>query len=467
MTARRPLLCICLIATLHGLFFIWYQRPDWQTQWTDQDGYRRLGQVLATTGKFTRFPDAPVFVPEVLRTPLYPMFVAPLYRVFGVHQLSVALAQTLLFALICLVVYAMARCVVSERIALAAATATALFPPIPYFGALVMTEVWTTMLFSVAMWLAVAALGDRGVRRFAWLGVMLALAALSRPVFALFPFALTAVGLVLFPLMRVRRRPRLAQWSVMLVAFAVTMAPWFAYNYVTLGRFTLSPAGGVGRGLWEGSWQAMWPGRIQNELTHLADDIDDRAELDRRVTDVAARERVPAGPMLEYVHQWEDIRLIWTEPTDPFSRAVARVKADEEYGRVALENIRRDAPAHLAKRLARGLFILWAGEIPFRYSDINALPAVIVRIAWAIQAVVFLAALLGGYTLLRSDRTGEGLVLLAPILYISAVHLPLLTEARQSLPAQPVLLLLATIGAARLSGQLFPLETQMHEREHL
>src|SRR4051812_33053502 len=73
MIGRRPLVLICFVAALHGLFFIWYQRPDWNTQWSDQDGYRRLGQVLAETGKFTRFPDAPAFVPEVLRTPGYPI----------------------------------------------------------------------------------------------------------------------------------------------------------------------------------------------------------------------------------------------------------------------------------------------------------------------------------------------------------------------------------------------------------
>ena len=50
--------------------------------------------MLAATGKFTRFPDATAFVPEVLRTPLYPLFVALLYTLFGVHQLPVALAQT-------------------------------------------------------------------------------------------------------------------------------------------------------------------------------------------------------------------------------------------------------------------------------------------------------------------------------------------------------------------------------------
>jgi 4-amino-4-deoxy-L-arabinose transferase-like glycosyltransferase len=467
MTWRRSLWIVCLVAALHGLFFIWYQHPDIQTQWTDQDGYRRLGQVLASTGKFTRFPDAPVFVPEVLRTPLYPIFVAAVYRVFGVHQLPVALAQTIVFVLICLTVYAAARRIASERIAVAAAAVTALFPAIPYFGALVMTEVLTTWLFTVSMWLALSALGDRGVRRFAWLGVLLALTTLSRPVFVLFPFALTAVGVVLFPLFGVRQRPRLAQWAVMLTTFALTMAPWFTYNYVTLGRFTLSPAGGVGRGLWEGSWQATWSGRTQNELTHLADDIDDRAELDRRVTSVAAREHVAAGPMLEYVHQWEDIRLIWTTPTDPFERAIARVKADEEYRRVGLENIRRDAPAHLAKRLARGLFILWAGEIPFRYSEINALSTTTIRVCWAIQAVIFLIAIAGGVALCVGGRAAQGLLLLSPLVYITAVHFPLLTEARQSLPAQPIVLLLATVGVARLTGHLFPLEAQVHEGQHL
>src|SRR5438105_15886560 len=101
VTASRALAFICLIAALHGLFFIWYQRPDWNTQWPDQDGYRRLGEVLAATGKFTRFPGAAPFVPDVLRMPAYPAFVAAIYHVAGVHQLPVALAQTWLFAAIC------------------------------------------------------------------------------------------------------------------------------------------------------------------------------------------------------------------------------------------------------------------------------------------------------------------------------------------------------------------------------
>ena len=471
MTARRSLALVCAIAALHGLFFIWYQRPDWAkaNQW-DQDGYRRLGAALAETGKFTRFPDEARFVPEVIRTPAYPLFVAAVYRLFGNRQLPVALAQDVLFVLICVTVYATARRIGSESLALGAATVTALFPPIPYFGALVMTEVWTTWLFTLSMWVALRAIAERSMRIFALLGFLLAVTTLSRPVFVLFPAALVIIGVAAFPLAGVRPRPSLAHWTTMLAAFAITMLPWFAYNYATLGRFTLSPAGGVGRGLWEGSWQATWSGRLQNELTHLADEAPDRAELDRRVHAIADRERLPAEPMLAYVHQWQDIRRIWDAPTDPHARTFARVAADREYQRVAVENLRHDSPVHLVRRLARGVFILWCGEIPFRYSDINALPPLAIYLCWAVQAAIFTLALAGIVALARGGRVAAALILASPIVYVTAVHFPLLTEARQSLPAQPVLLLLATIGAARVVGRRghsFALEAEVHEGQHL
>ena len=451
MPGRRALWIVCVVAATHGLFFTWYQSSDWTTSWSDQDGYRRLAAVLAATGKFTRFPDATPFVPEVIRTPAYPLFVAIIYKLFGVRQVPVALAQTALFVGICLLSFAIARRLTSERTAWLAALLTALFPAIPYFVPLVMTEVWTTLWFSVTMWLAVRALDDRRARTFALLGIAAGITALSRPAFVLFPFALVAVGIVVQLFAR-GARPSLLNWTTMLAAFAVTMLPWFTYNYVTLGSFTLSPAGGVGRGIWEGSWQAAWSGRLQDELTDLAGEIDDREILDRRVTAVAAREGLPAAPMLDYVHQWQDIRRIWTEPTDANERARARVDADREYLRVGLENLRRQSAPHLIKRLARGVFILWAGEIPIRYSDINSLPPAVIRIGWAIQALIVSAALYGVYVFARSRRVDAAALLAAPIVYVTAVHFPLLKEARQSLPAMPIVLLLAAVAIADVTS---------------
>jgi hypothetical protein len=239
------------------------------------------------------------------------------------------------------------------------------------------------------------------------------------------------------------------------------------YTYAAFGRFTLSPAGGVGRSLWEAQWQATWSGRLHNELTLVAEATADRGKLDSRVDAVAARERLPAAPMLEYVHQWQDIRRIWTEPIDPLERARSRVRADQEYLRVALENIRRDSAGHLIRRLARGVFILWAGEIPVRYTDINQLSPIVIRLMWAAQALIFLAALAGLYALGRSGHTTGAWLLGSCLVYVTGVHFLLFTEARLSLPAQPVVLILATFGVASLTGHSLAFESQVHEREHL
>lgn len=464
---RRWLLVVCALAVFNGLFFIAYQRPDWNRSWSDQDGYRRLGQVLRDTGKFTRFPDAPRFVPEVIRTPAYPLFVAAVYSVAGESQTAVAVAQTALFVAICVFVFWMTRPIAGEPVALAAATLTAVFPPLPYFGALVMTELWTAFVFTAAMAALMRALRTGTILAYAGSGILFGIAALSRPAFALFPLAVGGVVIVLFTLLRVTARKAYQGVVIMLVAFGVTMSPWFVYNYVNLGRITLSPAGGVGRGLWEGSWQGVWAGRIQAELTDLADSTTDRRELDARVEALASRERTAAKPMLDYVHQWQDIRRIWTEPTDPVERADARIRADQEYERVALQNLRAEPATDLVRRLARGVFILWAGELPFRYTTINELPGWLIRMCWSIQALLFAAAIVGTVGLWRSDRRAEALLLTAPIIYITAVHFPLLKEARQSLPSKPVMLLLAAVGGAYLSGHLLPRESQVHEREHL
>jgi len=268
---------------------------------------------------------------------------------------------------------------------------------------------------------------------------------------------------VFFPLTGVAKRPSMVSWAALLGAFAVVMLPWFAYNYVNFGRFTMSPAGGMGRGTWEGSWQATWSGRLHNELTLVVEATDDRALLDSRVKAIATREHLDPAPMLEYVHQWQDIRRIWTMPTDPSEHVAARVKADEEYMRIGRDNIRHQSWAHLLKRLARGVFILWAGETPIRYSSTNAMPTIVIRAIWILQALLFAAALVGVYALIRHGRAAEGCTLAAAIVYITAVHFPILTEARQSLPAMPTVLVLAAFGLTHL----LPFKPQIHEREHL
>lgn len=446
---RRALTAIVAVALLHAAFYIWYQRPEWDRSWTDQAGYERLGEVLATTGLFTRYPDAAVFVPEVIRTPGYPVFVALVYLVAGVgnHE-AVAVAQAFVFAGLCLLVFALARRVTDERTALVAAGLAAIFPPFPYFGALVLTELWTAFVATAALVVTVGAAQRQAIGRFIAAGVLLSATTLVRPAFVLLPFFL-AVGVpLLVPAQRTRRA--LLGWAALSLAAALTLVPWFTYNYVNLGQFTLSPAGGVGRGLWEGSWQGQWAGRVQAELINLADSPIDRATLDARVRDVAARAGEPPDPMLQYVHEWKDIHDIWDAPTDPGERMRARVVADQEYLKAAVANMKSDPLGHVRRRVTRGLFVLWAAEVPIRYHDINDTPVVVIRLIWLLQVSLLVLAGWGAVVLARGGRWLDAVLLTLPLVYVTGVHLPLLCEARQSLPVKPDMLVLSAVGITTL-----------------
>ncbi len=449
---RRPaLLLICLVALVHAAAFIAYLRPDWDVAWTDQEGYKRLGAVLAETGTFTRYPNYEVFVPEVIRTPGYPAFVAGIYRLFGVrNDVAVTGAQALVFASICLLVYAIGRRIANERIGVAAAVLTALFSPLPHFGALVLTELWTAFVATFAMLVSIRAVQRQRLRDFAIAGVLLSSTTLVRPAFVLLPLFL-AIGIPL--LVRSQRDSRaLGGWAVLAAAACVTLLPWFTYNYVHLGQFTLSPAGGVGRGLWEGSWQGRWPGRVQARLTEIADADVAAFEVDARVRAVASETGHDEGPMSQYVHEWRDIHAVWDTPQDPLERARARVSADQQYLRAALANIRADPVGHAWRRLTRGTFVLWAADIPIRYTHINSTPTVVIRLIWLAQVVLLLLAAGGLIVLARSGRWPEAVLLALPLVYVTGVHLPLLCEARQSLPVKPLVLVLATIGMFRTTS---------------
>ena len=440
----RSLLLIVAIALAHAGAYIVHQRPDWGVSWTDQAGYQRLGEVLATTGKFTRYPESPVFIPEVIRTPGYPAFVALIYKLFGVgNQMALVVAQALVFAALCVLVFAIARRVASERVAVVAAIGAALFSPFPYFGALALTELWTTFVATLAMLACVGAMQSGNTARYALAGVLLSLTTLIRPAFVLLPFFL-AIGMPL--LVRSQRDSRaLRGWAALAGAAAITLMPWFAYNYINLGAITLSPAGGVGRGTWEASWQGRWPGKVQAALTDAATVAPSRDELDRRARAIAHDSGLDPAPMLEYVHEWKDIHDMWDAPTDPTERTTARIAADRVYLEAGLRHIREDPVGHIGRRLTRGAFVLWAAEIPIRFTLINQMPVVIIRGIWLVQVLLLVAAAFGAFRLARQGRWAETVLLVLPLIYVTGVHLPLLCEARQSLPVKPLVLVLAAI----------------------
>lgn len=442
MSRQVARVLIVAVALAHAAIFIAYQRPDWTTQWTDQNGYLMLGRALAQTGRFTRFPASADYVPEAIRTPVYPAFVAVIDRIFGESHAAIAWAQAALFAIICLLVYQIALGALGDRVAVAAGLVTALYPPLPYYGALVLTETLATFLVTAGLALWIHALRRNAATTFVASGLTFAVAALTRPSFQLLPLFLVVPPLFV----SADRRRWWRGCAAMVVAYGIAVLPWIAYNMVEFKALTFSPAGGPGRQVFEGSWQVLLPGRLEAELTAAADAAPDTAALDAAVRGIAAREHRPAEPLLRYVHQHLKIQRIWFEPTDPRQRMSARIAADHEYLRAGIENIRRDPIAWAWGRLTRGAILFWAAEIPIRYSDINRLSTGLIRALWIAQIGLLLLAAVGAIALARAGAWIELGAFAALVVSVSVVHIPMYSEARYSLPAKPIVLLMATAG---------------------
>jgi hypothetical protein len=166
------------------------------------------------------------------------------------------------------------------------------------------------------------------------------------------------------------------------------------------------------------------------------------------VSAIASESGLPEAPMRAYVHEWRDIHAVWDTPQDPMERARARVAADKLYLDAALRHMREDPAGHVIRRVTRGTFQLWAADVPIRYTHINRTPTIVIRAIWLIQVLVLLAALAGLVVLVRRGRRAEAVLLALPLVYVTGVHLPLLCEARQSLPVKPIVVACAAIGLA-------------------
>ncbi len=207
----------------------------------DAQGYQALALNLLAGRGFT-LDSQPPFVPDAIRTPLYPAFVAAVYALSGPVPWHVALAQGLLDALTALVVADIVRRLTGAvRWAWAAGLLYALNPTAWRFSNELLTEIVLAAVVAGMVW-AFVRYSDG--RRPAWLALAAALSAaalLVKPNVVLLPLIL-AVSVAMLPAGPSTLRRRLAPAAVVLIIAAVLVFPWLARNRAVYGRWLFSHA---------------------------------------------------------------------------------------------------------------------------------------------------------------------------------------------------------------------------------
>ena len=209
-------LLLALAFTLRLVFVIF---PADGVPFSDMKDYH--DQAFALLAKGTYGP--------ALRPPLYPLFLAAVYRIAGREFIFARLIQALMGVGVCLFTYGIARRLYGPRAGIAAGFVVACYPSLVLYTCLLMSENLFIFLLTASLLLLLGTAQRRVGSCFA-AGVLLGLACLTRSVLVGF-VPLTALWLM-------GRRERIAALVCMLGALCA-ITPWTARNWHYYQRFVL------------------------------------------------------------------------------------------------------------------------------------------------------------------------------------------------------------------------------------
>lgn len=186
----------------------------------DSVDFIQLAQNLREHGAYS-LETAPPFTPSIRRAPVYAFFLAALPVANANLPVAAAVLQILLDAGVAVMVLLLALQSLDLRWSIAAGLAYAIFPGAIYASTTVLTEPLFTALLVAGVLAAVLAFSKNRSRMTALAGVLLALAALCRPIALPIP--------VIFAVVYLLRRGSRRRWlhcAVLLGCTALVIAPW-------------------------------------------------------------------------------------------------------------------------------------------------------------------------------------------------------------------------------------------------
>jgi 4-amino-4-deoxy-L-arabinose transferase-like glycosyltransferase len=252
----------------------------------DTDSYLRPALNLLAGHGLSQQEESP-FVPDASRTPVYPLFIALLYGVFGQHPLIIVGAQVLLSTLACGLTYLLGVHLLPEQEARLGGLLLTFSLGAIVYSFYILTETLFTLLI-LGMTCTLAAYWQKAQGR--WLvgaGILAGAAILCRPIALFYP-------LVVAPLVGFIYRDRWAeskrsQWwqkamaaLVFLGATGLLVIPWLIRNHRLLGVLTVSTVTSYNLFFYgAGALEAHLQGMGQDQMrAQMADRV--QAELARR-----------------------------------------------------------------------------------------------------------------------------------------------------------------------------------------
>jgi 4-amino-4-deoxy-L-arabinose transferase-like glycosyltransferase len=410
---------VIVVVTRHGALF------------GDPVDYERWAVSLVTGHGFPPTTLASPGTPSAFRPPGYPLALAGLYELTGVHVDAARVLGALLGGLTVGLVATLGRALWGPRVGLVAGAVAAVYPPlIALNGSLVSESLFLPLELGCALALLSAWRAPGSVRSAAASGALCGLAALTRAV--ALPWVLVVVAACLSAGSgRIPRRPRGLAAAAAVAAFAAVLAPWTIRNvevlhalvpvsteegYNLAGQYNATVAA-------PGTWQSIW-------------------QIPEAIPDLAGR-----------------LRPLYTRPG-----GVNEAQLDARLRSLAIDYA-RSHPGDVPRAIANDTLRLFDIGGPGHTAQTATVDSVLDAPAW-LRGALHVAGLaigvlaLGGLAIaIRRRRLGPWWLWAIPAL-VWLVTVPALGTPMKRAPIDPFLILLAAVALEGFGGRLNRLRTR-------
>lgn len=246
--SKRTLIAILTIGAILRIVLLWWFHAE-PLYIADEQSYNEIAVSLVEHGTFA------VKSGELtsLRPPLYPAMVATVYRLCGTENYqAVRMVQAVISLVNTLLVYAIARRLYDQKVAIWSAAIACFYPALLVTACFLLTETLFAFWVLLLVLATLTYLDTRSVRWLVVAGVALGLASLTRSVLWLFPPVL--LGHLWIVCRDMPLRQRLATGLVPVACFVLVIAPWSIRNTRLQQTFTAVDVMG-GRNLMMGNYE--------------------------------------------------------------------------------------------------------------------------------------------------------------------------------------------------------------------
>jgi 4-amino-4-deoxy-L-arabinose transferase-like glycosyltransferase len=462
LSSWRTIVIVLLLALLLRGAYLRTAPRGAQFSHVDAEGYHWLARNLLERGVFSINTEPP-FHPNHVRAPLYPLFVAAIYKIAGPSPDFVAFVHALVDVLTVAVLFRLGTFVVNKRIGALAALLYAMNPSSWRFCNELLTEIFFGLLLTLSVWMFARYLRWGWRRDALRCGLTFGLAILCKPNIQFLPLAL--LGIMLHGLAIGRR-----QWwqGVLIVAGAILLllSPWVIRNRIVFGDWfytrtfddnlahvsavaTLAEVSGERVAPWSARWEALYDEVVtRTALAYGWSEVEDR--------DLTARQRDARLQQSKAVA----IEILREHPLDFFvshTRSWLRsfIPQEHRFWYTHLTGTPWEAIPIEGDALGRALRAMGAGQLLAGLQilireRLLVLPplALALWISWAVGYGIAAVLFIVGALRLRPRILSLFIVL--TIIYVTFVPGPI-SQIRFRLPVMPLILLLV---AAELPVQL-------------